>query len=118
MLNRFRKVCKNLRGEICDHVILTRPFVYWPDIELTRFPVPNDDDHKDTIGYPGLVRAADLVGQMSDPWYIRKYANLFYEFKETGEAEKLKLSTPADLKKIYPVFFWRVVHPYVKDART
>lgn len=86
------------------------------DIELTRFPVPADDDHKDTVGYPGLVRAADLIGQMSDPWYIRKNANLFYEFKETGEAEKLKLQSIADLRKIYPPFFWRGVHPYIKDA--
>ena len=31
------------------------------NIELTRFPVPQDGDHEDTIGYPGLVRAADLI---------------------------------------------------------
>jgi hypothetical protein len=92
------------------------PPLHCSDIELTRFPVPKDDDHKDTVGFPGLVRAADLMGQMSDPWYIRKYANLFYEFLETGEAEHLKLKNPGDLKNIYPPFFWRSVHPYIKDA--
>src|SRR5438067_7367808 len=33
------------------------------NIELTRFPVPTDEDHKDTKSFPGLVRAADLIGQ-------------------------------------------------------
>jgi len=88
------------------------------NIELTRFPVPHDDDHKDTIGYPGLVRAADLLGQLSDPTIMRKYANLFYEFKETGSADKLGYKTIADLKAGYPTFFWKVVHPYVADAST
>src|SRR6185312_15252617 len=36
-------------------------------IELTRFPVPDDDDHADTNSEAGLVRAADLIGQLADP---------------------------------------------------
>jgi len=64
------------------------------------------------------VRAADLLGQLSDPSVIRKYANLFYEFKETGTAEKLGYHNVADVKANYPTFFWKVVHPYVEDAST
>jgi hypothetical protein len=32
-------------------------------IELTRFPVPEDEDHAATDTEPALVRAADLIGQ-------------------------------------------------------
>ena len=41
-------------------------------IELTRFPVPDDDDHAATDTEAGLVRAADLIGQLGDPLYPRK----------------------------------------------
>ena len=33
-------------------------------IEMTRFPVPDDANYKDTRGYGGLVRAADFIGQL------------------------------------------------------
>lgn len=85
-------------------------------IELTRFPVPNDDDHKDTHGEPGLVRAADLIGQLADPAYLRKHTNLFHEFEEVGTARKLGYHSPADLADGYPAFFWGVVEPYIGDA--
>ncbi len=32
------------------------------NIELTRFPAPSDEDHQGLNNYPGLVRAADLIG--------------------------------------------------------
>ena len=38
-------------------------------IELTRFPVPDDGDHAETNTEAGLVRAADLIGQLGDPLY-------------------------------------------------
>jgi hypothetical protein len=47
------------------------------NIELTRFPVPADEEHSDTVNYPGLVRAADLIGQLSDPRYLQKIPALF-----------------------------------------
>jgi len=31
------------------------------NIELTRFPVPQDDDHRDTTGFPGLVRKTESI---------------------------------------------------------
>ena len=34
------------------------------NIEHTRFPVPKDETHASTADYPGLVRAADLIGQL------------------------------------------------------
>jgi len=86
------------------------------NIELTKFPVPQDGDHRDTTGYPGLVRAADLMGQMSDPRYLKKIPALFHEFAETGEAKRQGWNTPDDLRKGYPTFFWKGVLPYVKDG--
>lgn len=85
-------------------------------IELTRFPVPEDGDHDNTDDEPGLVRAADLIGQLADPHYMRKINCLFHEFAETGIAEKLGYSTPADLAEGYPAFYWKAARPYIGDA--
>lgn len=86
------------------------------NIELTRFPVPLDGDHQDTINYPGLVRAADLIGQLSDPRYLQKTAALFYEFEETGVSKQLGYRHPEDLRLNYPKFYWNSVYPYIRDA--
>jgi len=85
-------------------------------IELTRFPVPNDEDHAETDTEPGLVRAADLIGQLADPRYPQKLNALFHEFVETGTAKQLGLSSPADLVVTYPTFFWNSVEPHIGDA--
>lgn len=86
------------------------------NIELTRFPVPLDSDHQDTTNYPGLVRAADLIGQLSDPRYLEKIPCLFYEFEETGVNAALRYQTPDELRQNYPKFYWKSVFPYIKSA--
>ncbi len=86
------------------------------NIELTRFPVPADEDHQDTIHYPGLVRAADLIGQLSDPRYLQKISALYYEFEEIGMNKVLGYRNPGDLWRNYPKFYWNVVYPYIQDA--
>jgi hypothetical protein len=86
-------------------------------IELTRFPIPNDDDHAETDTEAGLLRSADLIGQLADPLFPRKINALFYEFAEIGANEKLGYATPADLAERYPGFFWTKVEPYIGDAR-
>lgn len=85
-------------------------------IELTRFPVPDSDDHKETDTEAGLVRAADLIGQLADPNYPQKLTALFHEFVETGVAERLGYETAADLAETYPKFFWGQVRPYIAEA--
>ncbi len=85
-------------------------------IELTRFPVPNDEDHAETDTEAGLLRAADLIGQLADPLYPRKLNALFHEFAETGVNEKLGYFSPADVAERYPRFFWSKVEPYIADA--
>jgi hypothetical protein len=85
-------------------------------IEPTRFPVPLAGDTTDTTGLPGLVRAADLIGQLSDPRYLNKIPALFHEFLETGVAPKLGFRDPGDLRRSYPKFYWSRVYPYIRDA--
>ncbi len=86
------------------------------NIELTRFPAPNTPLYEDTIDYPGLARAADLIGQLSDPRYLQKIPALFYEFEEMGTTEALGYSHPDDLRAGYPHFYRTVVLPCIKDA--
>ena len=86
-------------------------------IEMTRFPPPQDDEgYKDTKGYAGLLRAADFIGQLGDPNYLRKLPALYYEFEETGANERIGYKNPGDVRKNYAAFYWNVVNPYVRDA--
>lgn len=85
-------------------------------IEMTRFPVPKDERYKDTKGYPGLIRAADFIGQLGDPNRLRKCPALYYEFEEIGLNQKLGYETPQDLRDNNAKWFWTVVNPYVQDA--
>ena len=86
------------------------------NIELTRFPVPKDEDHQDKVKLPGLVRAADLIGQLSDPRYLKKISALFYEFEETGVNQALGYQNPGDLRQNYSKFYWGGVYPYIREA--
>ncbi len=85
-------------------------------IELTRFPPPKDPAYNDTKGFAGLLRAADFIGQLGDPDYLRKIPALFYEFEQIGSNEKIGYKTPGDMRAGYAGFFWNVVHPYIGDA--
>jgi hypothetical protein len=86
------------------------------NIEGTVFPVPRDGEHAGTGDDPGLLRAADLIGQLADVGYLKKCALLYYEFRETGVAERLGYDSPADVRRNYPKFFWSTVRPYLDDA--
>jgi hypothetical protein len=85
-------------------------------IERTRFPVPEGEDHAATNDEAGLVRAADLIGQMADPLYLRRAGALYHELAESGIAAKLEYNSPADLIEKYPQFYWTRVEPYIRDA--
>ncbi len=86
------------------------------NIERTRFPVPTEEDHQGSSDFPGLIRAADLIGQLGDPQYHRKISLLFQEFKETGQAAKMGYATAADLRAGYPKFFWNLVSPFINEG--
>jgi len=82
-------------------------------IEATRFPVANigDDDEEGS-----LLRAADLIGQLGDPHYIRKANALYHEFEEVGINRQLGYTTPADLIDKYPAFYFNLVSPHIQQA--
>ena len=85
-------------------------------IERTRFPVPDDPSYQETGDYPGLVRGADLIGQLSDPRYLHKLSAVFFEFEEIGFNRQTGYRKPGDLLSSYPVFFERNVAPFIVDT--
>lgn len=85
-------------------------------IEMTLFPVPQARRYQDTDTLPGLVRAADLIGQMADPQYLQKLSRLYAEFVETGEAQRLGFDNPGGLRAGFPDFFYKQVHPYIGEG--
>lgn len=84
-------------------------------IECTRFPAPAKEVSSDD-SYPNLARAADLIGQLGDPYYLRKIPCLFYEFKEIGLDVKLGYKHPGDFKKNYASFYWKEIAPHITSA--
>lgn len=85
-------------------------------IEMTRFPVPKDRDENACGLEPKLVQAADFIGQLGDPFYLRKANALFCEFEETGTNKQLGYSSPADIIEKYPSFFWDSVSMHLDDG--
>lgn len=85
-------------------------------IEYTRFPVPDDPAYARCESEPGLVRAADLIGQIADPCYFRKISALYQEFLETGFADELGISSPMDLAEQFPRFFHEQVEGLIGPA--
>lgn len=86
------------------------------NIERTQFPFPEQSKNEPAADFPDLLRAADLIGQLGDPNYMRKISALFREFQEIGMNERLGYKTPAELRAGYPKFFWAVVEPYIGEA--
>jgi hypothetical protein len=86
------------------------------DIAFTKFPYspPMNENEIDEEG--ALLRAADLIGQLGDPHYLRKANALFYEFEEIGLNKQLGYETPADLVDRYPKFYWNSVTPHIQTA--
>jgi hypothetical protein len=85
-------------------------------VEYTRFPVPRDPAYQATDTEPALVRAADLIGQLGDPFYLRKIRALWHEFEETGAARRLGYASALDVERRYPEFFWTEVRPVIGPA--
>ncbi len=85
-------------------------------IEHTRFPYSEAPEAPDISEEAGLLRAADLIGQLGDPHYLRKANALFVEFGEIGLNRQLGYDSPADLIDRYPHFYWEKVSPYIQDA--
>ena len=84
-------------------------------IECTRFPPTHGADA--SAGEEGmLVNAANLIGQLGDPHYLRKANALYYEFEEVGMNKQLGYNSPADLIDLYPKFYWNSISAQIQSA--
>jgi hypothetical protein len=80
-------------------------------IEGTRFPPRQDQQWNQEAS---IVRAADFIGQLGDPNYIRKANALYHEFEEVGMNRQLGYDSPADIVNRYPQFYWNCVAPHIQ----
>jgi len=80
-------------------------------IEGTRFPPREGQEYDEEAS---ILRAADFIGQLGDPNYIRKANALFYEFEEVGMNRQLGYDSPADIVDRYPQFYWNSVAPHIQ----
>jgi hypothetical protein len=80
-------------------------------IEGTRFP-PSEGQQFDVEA--SIVRAADFIGQLGDPNYLRKANALYHEFEEVGINRQLGYDSPADIVHRYPQFYWDSVSPHIQ----
>jgi len=80
-------------------------------IEGTRFPPREGQEYDEEAS---IVRAADFIGQLGDPNYIRKANALYHEFEEVGMNRQLGYESPADIVDRYPQFYWNIVAPHIQ----
>jgi hypothetical protein len=80
-------------------------------IEGTRFPPSEGQEFGEEAS---IVRAADLIGQLGDPNYIRKANALYHEFEEVGMNRQLGYDSPADIVNRYPQFYFNCVAPHIQ----
>jgi hypothetical protein len=80
-------------------------------IEGTRFPPAAGQEYSEEAS---IVRAADFIGQLGDPNYIRKANALYHEFEEVGINRQLGYESPADIVNRYPQFYWNSVAPHIR----
>jgi hypothetical protein len=80
-------------------------------IEGTRFPPLAGQQYDEEAS---IVRAADFIGQLGDPNYIRKATALYCEFEEVGINRQLGYESAADIVEQYPQFYWNSVAPHIQ----
>jgi len=80
-------------------------------IEGTRFPPADGQEFGEEAS---IVRAADFIGQLGDPNYIRKANALYHEFEEVGMNRQLGYDSPADIVNRYPQFYFNCVAPHIQ----
>jgi len=85
-------------------------------VEFTRFPCSREPNGTLEDREGRLVQAADLIGQLGDPLYLRKANALFHEFEEAGVNQQLGYATPADLVERFPDFYWNSVSAHLTEA--
>jgi len=96
--------------ELLDYARIARA------VEGSRFPSNLAAEPGQVDEEAALLRAADLIGQLGDPHYIRKANALYHEFEEGGLNRQLGYENPADLVDKYPQFYWNSIAPFIQTA--
>src|SRR6266536_4921771 len=87
---RHTRSTRDWSSDVCSSDLGTR----FPSNSLAEAGPINEDAN--------LLRAADLIGQLGDPNYIRKANALYYEFEEAGLNRQRGYTSPAVLVSLYP----------------
>ncbi|MEM7404221.1 MAG: metal-dependent phosphohydrolase [Pseudomonadota bacterium] len=103
-----------VREYFANHYILD-PDAIAENIEYARFP-PSHGNNPETESYPGLLRAAQVIGSIADPDFSLKMTPLWLELKECGLHESMGYQSAIDVSETYPQFFWDTLHPLIGDG--
>ena len=85
------------------------------NIEYSRYPPPADFN-LETESYPGLLRAAHLIGSIADPNFMLKIKPLVLELEESGMTAQLGFANVEEFLIGYPNMFWTQLYPRVADG--
>jgi len=103
VLDRFR-----------DHPLIDAAAVA-ANIDYCRFPV--DPAQHDNGGWPGLLRAAHLIGACGAPNLMIRMTALVLEYKEAGLLTQLNCNNAADFRRLYPDTIYRgMILPVIGPA--
>lgn len=102
-----------------EHHFRDDPVLDWrtlaANIEYSRFP-PLPDRNRDTTGYPGLLRAAHLIGTVADPDFVIKTKSLLVELEESGMTGLLGYPDIAAFRAGFHDLFWLSMYPLLADG--
>ena len=85
------------------------------NIEYSRFP-PLPDRNRETTSYPGLLRAAHLIGSVADPDFGIKTKSLLVELEESGMTRLLGYPDIAAFRAGFHDLFWLSMYPLLADG--
>jgi hypothetical protein len=85
------------------------------NIEYSRFP-PLPDRNRETASYPGLLRAAHLIGSIADPEFNIKTKALLVELEESGMTQLLGYADIAAFRAGFHDLFWLSMYPLLADG--
>ena len=103
-----------VRARFVDHPVLDAEFLS-ESIACTRLPIAACTPVA-APGWPGLLRAAQIVGTVADPDFPLKLTALFLELKEIGQHEALGYTDVSALRARYPGLFWNLFAPHLGRA--
>jgi hypothetical protein len=85
------------------------------NIEYSRFP-PLPDRNRETDSFPGLLRAAHLIGSIADPDFNIKTKSLLVELEESGMTALLGYADIAAFRSGFQDLFWLSMYPLISEG--